>query len=59
VSSKRDLSPRVDESGHIRLYVEVGGPSWRTFTSATPPEAAAWLRELADDVERAKAEVPQ
>lgn len=54
MSSKRDLSPQLDEKGKAGLYVEFGGPPrWRTITHGTAAEVAAFLRELADDIERA------
>ena len=53
----RDLSECVDRFGNIAAEVEiVGGPdadSRSTGASAKPTMVARFLRELADDVERA------
>ena len=53
MSGRRDLSPLLDEKGRAGLYVEIGSPRWRTMTHGAAAEIAAFLRELADDVERA------
>jgi hypothetical protein len=56
----RDLSPHVDRFGNISVKVEIGdGPGTPaadtrlTGASARPATVAKFLRELADDVERA------
>lgn len=55
----RDLGPHVDRFGNISVKVEIGGgpgaaPETRgTGASNKPATVAKFLRELADDVERA------
>jgi hypothetical protein len=54
----RDLTGHVDRFGNISVEVEIGGGPGTgghriTGASATPATIARFLRELADDVERA------
>lgn len=55
----RDLTEHVDRFGHISVSVEIGGGPGAatepraTGASARPAMVARFLRELADDVERA------
>jgi hypothetical protein len=59
VGYERDLAEHVDRFGNISVSVEIGGGPGTTVTprptgaSASPPAVARFLRELADDVERA------
>jgi hypothetical protein len=56
---ERDLAEHVDRFGNISVDVAIGGgpgatgEKRSTGASATPATVAAFLRELADDVERA------
>lgn len=55
----RDLSGHVDKFGNIAVAVEIGGgpgcgQTRSTGASATPAMVAGFLRDLADDVERAR-----
>ena len=60
----RDLSEFVSRFGHIAVDVEIrmpgnrGGPSRSTGAANTPAIVARFLRELADDVERAQLPAP-
>jgi hypothetical protein len=60
----RDLSEFVSRFGHIAVDVEVSTPGNRggvprsTGASNTPAAVARFLRELADDVERAQSPSP-
>jgi hypothetical protein len=55
----RDLTEHIDRFGNISVSVEIGGGPGaagevrETGASAPPPTVARFLRELADDVERA------
>lgn len=52
----RDLRPQVDGFGNISVAVVIGGGDVEpreTGASSTPAAVARFLRELADDVERA------
>jgi hypothetical protein len=59
VTPERDLRGHVDRFGNISVAVEIGGgpgarPDKRpTGANATPATVARFLRDLADDVERA------
>jgi hypothetical protein len=59
MSYTRDLSPHVDRFGNIAVDVQIGGgpgcdgEPHETGASAKPATVARFLRELADDVERA------
>lgn len=49
----RDLNPYIDRFGHISVTVEIGHDAKRaTGANNTPTAVAAFLRELADDIER-------
>lgn len=50
----RDLRPHVAQNGGIAVRVEIGGWSGRRVgIVGDPTRVAAWLRDLADDVEAA------
>jgi hypothetical protein len=59
VGDERDLTEHVDRFGNISVAVEIGGgpgaaPEMRpTGANATPSTVARFLRDLADDVQRA------
>jgi hypothetical protein len=54
----RDLTEHVDRFGNINVDVTIGGPASTagprtTGANATPATVAGFLRDLADDVQRA------
>lgn len=59
VTPTRDLREHVDRFGNISVHAEIGGgpgaaaETRPTGANATPATAARFLRDLADDVERA------
>jgi hypothetical protein len=50
---KDGFGPHIDAAGHLRLRVEFGDPADEDWTGVnnTPAGVAAWLRELADEIE--------